>query len=356
MRKAGIVLLLVGCGSSGDRPATVGTVETVEAWSLEGPLLDVVDERIVRISSALRTRNGFVITDLRAGEIHFFDPQGDYRSSFGGTGDGPTEFRSMGIPQLMGDTLLVYDGTRHRLSLLSLDGSLLGHRRVETPFGWGFMGVVDTLLVMFSWPGVSRTPGGHRDSLPLLYYSMDGDSVGAPGGYVGSERYVGPDREWTVLPALWWQSTASAGDLLYVGSTDRSTIDAYGPEGLRFTLDTGIVPRPSTQEDVDRHIEGRVADMPPEGKEVWRSRYRAPDRPEFVPTFRRLRADRVGRVWLQGFESQTWTAYNREGALFKTTMPDGFTPTDMGGDYVLGVWLDDLDVGHLRLYDLVPPR
>jgi hypothetical protein len=173
---------------------------------------------------------------------------------------------------------------------------------------------------------------------------------------VGEEVYVGPGGMWAVDPALAWHSMASVGDLLYVGSTDRSTIDAYGPEGLRFTLDTGILPRPSTQRDVDQYIETILADTPPEMQEDTRSRFSASDRPEFVPTFENLLADRVGRVWVQGFLSQTWTAYNRDGALFTTAMPDRFTPTDIGGAYVLGVWLDDLDVGHIRLYDLVPPR
>ena len=36
--------------------------------------------------------------------------------------------------------------------------------------------------------------------------------------------------------------------------------------------------------------------------------------------------------------------------------PRQFTVNEIGADYVLGVWLDDLDVQHVRMYRLEKPR
>jgi hypothetical protein len=41
--------------------------------------------------------------------------------------------------------------------------------------------------------------------------------------------------------------------------------------------------------------------------------------------------------------------------LGSVALPDRFRPTQIGSDFVLGVWSDDLDVQHVRMYRLDKP-
>jgi hypothetical protein len=42
--------------------------------------------------------------------------------------------------------------------------------------------------------------------------------------------------------------------------------------------------------------------------------------------------------------------------LGNVPMPDRFEPMQVGDNYVLGVWKDDLDVQHVRMYRLEKPK
>ncbi|MFQ5702893.1 MAG: hypothetical protein ACE5HT_02615 [Gemmatimonadales bacterium] len=51
-----------------------------------------------------------------------------------------------------------------------------------------------------------------------------------------------------------------------------------------------------------------------------------------------------------------WTVFDGHGMLLGTTQfPESFRALDIGEDYVLGVWKDDVDLEHVRLYDLKKP-
>ena len=51
-----------------------------------------------------------------------------------------------------------------------------------------------------------------------------------------------------------------------------------------------------------------------------------------------------------------WSVFDTEGVLQGTlSVPTGVTLIDIGDDYVLGMWRNDLDVEHVRLYELVKP-
>ena len=51
-----------------------------------------------------------------------------------------------------------------------------------------------------------------------------------------------------------------------------------------------------------------------------------------------------------------WRVFDRTGRWSGTvTMPARFNPMDIGSDYVLGLWRDEDDVEHVRLYRLMKP-
>jgi hypothetical protein len=71
-----------------------------------------------------------------------------------------------------------------------------------------------------------------------------------------------------------------------------------------------------------------------------------------------VRVDALGNVWLAeprllGTEPGSWIVFDAEGRQLGTVaMPAGFDPYEIGPDYVLGLWKDELDVEHIRLYSL----
>jgi hypothetical protein len=80
--------------------------------------------------------------------------------------------------------------------------------------------------------------------------------------------------------------------------------------------------------------------------------------PREPPGYRTARAARTGELWVQEGAGSTsdGTAWTRIAADGRPTaaieLPARFTPLDISGDDVLGVWLDDSDVNFVRAYRL----
>jgi hypothetical protein len=55
-------------------------------------------------------------------------------------------------------------------------------------------------------------------------------------------------------------------------------------------------------------------------------------------------------------EPGRWTVFDPEGRMLGTVAtPARFRVFSIGTDYVLGVWRDDMDVEHVRLFTLEKP-
>lgn len=51
-----------------------------------------------------------------------------------------------------------------------------------------------------------------------------------------------------------------------------------------------------------------------------------------------------------------WDVFDPEGRwLGGIAMPVGLEVTEIGEDYILGIWKDDLDVAYVRMYELIKP-
>ena len=77
------------------------------------------------------------------------------------------------------------------------------------------------------------------------------------------------------------------------------------------------------------------------------------------PSMRSLILDRDGNIWVMeydrpGVDDVRWSVFDPSGVMLGTVdFPDGFVLLDVGRDYVLGHWTDELDVEHVQLYDLM---
>jgi hypothetical protein len=83
-----------------------------------------------------------------------------------------------------------------------------------------------------------------------------------------------------------------------------------------------------------------------------------------LPAFQTLRVDSEGNLWvehtrlskypereLDATEQQTWTVFDSGGVVIgDVTTPAGLAISQIGKDWILGVWKDDDGVEHVRLH------
>ena len=80
--------------------------------------------------------------------------------------------------------------------------------------------------------------------------------------------------------------------------------------------------------------------------------------PDFLPPYEQLLIDADGNLWVTDFRTDRthdsrWKIFSREGGFLGTLiMPSGFDLYQVGRDFVLGRWLDELGVEHMRSYRL----
>ena len=83
--------------------------------------------------------------------------------------------------------------------------------------------------------------------------------------------------------------------------------------------------------------------------------------PSTLPAYETLHIDRTGHLWVERFEvpgapERTWSVFADDGAwLGDVKFPDRFSPLEIGDDYVLGRFGDELDVEHIQVWELVKP-
>jgi hypothetical protein len=353
-----------------------------EAWALSAePTVDigVVDGareyQLSRVTDALRLESGQIaLANGGSQEIRFFDRSGKYLHSVGGEGGGPGEFQALSwIRASRGDTLVAYDGRQRRLSTFDPQGTFVGSTTLELTAEKGYLSPAGqfadgTLFVqlgqVFSPGEVKR--GVVRDSASYLRYSSAGALLNPVIRLRGSEAFVESDeKSLSVSSLIFGRSSLHAlvGNQVFAADNDTYEIGLYGMDGkLMELIRRRAEPRPVTRTDFDavrqEHTEGM--DNPSLAKRFTDMMEKMPV-PSTLPAFANLEVDSEGNLWVQEYpapaaEGTEWTVFEPDGRMLgAVSMPDRFRPTRIGSDFVLGIWKDDLDVEHLRMYRLEKP-
>ena len=117
-------------------------------------------------------------------------------------------------------------------------------------------------------------------------------------------------------------------------------------------MDDALIER-ATAEDLE--------DADDDRRQAIRRRWENVPIPPTLPAYEDMLVDRVGNLWVQHFEvpgapERTWSVFDGGGVwLGDTVFPDRFRPLEIGDDYVLGRFGDDLDVEHIQIWELVKP-
>jgi hypothetical protein len=390
-----MVLILGGCGGDPSAPsvivrdsANVVIVENLgpewraeERWRLSSDpvvkigVLDGTEEyKFFRACSGLKLDDGrIVVANGGTGELRFFDPVGGFLEAVGRTGDGPSEFRDLQwVWRLRGDSLLAYDFFPGRLSLFDPQGRYVSMLQVVSPDGRQVfvLGPLEdgSLVVQGApvWATAGVREGVFQDSVPVYRYSREGEVVDRLGVFPFTEGFrVETEAGWRMASLPFPRSpvrTAGQSEFVF-GPAEEYELQIYAPSGeLRRVVRVPEPRRPVTDEDVERFRERRLEALQEgEGGEATARLLRSLPVPEFMPPYERVLIDRVGYVWVAGYratsdEPQIWRIFEPEGRyLGELKFPNELEVFEIGDDYLLGRWVDELEVEYVHLYELEKP-
>jgi hypothetical protein len=144
-----------------------------------------------------------------------------------------------------------------------------------------------------------------------------------------------------------------------VGETERRQIEALDYAGKIVTLIRwGNDPVPVTADDRNQ-FESYSLDRARANRQAHVRRWLdVISYPEAKPTFKELTTDRSGRLLVrnwEAFDSETvnWLVFETDGHLTThLTVPSDLELLEIGSDYVIGIWKDELDVEFVKVYGL----
>jgi hypothetical protein len=391
---ATLVFWCAGCGSvqKGSGGSTVrdsAGITIVEnqaalleegAWSLsDDPILQIggVDSEpeyeFWEVTQVLLNSAGRILVANRGThQVRFYDADGTFLSAFGTEGEGPGEFRGFsGVYLTAGDSILVYDGGLGRVSLFDPAGSFAGQTTLpsrEIGFPVGVRGALPGRRLILSGGGArSFASGGDtqivQDSLWYMVGEWGLPRVDTIGRLANDDRYIISTNLFVGIaepPFARRASTAVHGEGIFYGIGDEYEVRVYGPDGHpRRLIRRTLSPPALTQDLIDRFVYPPV----PPGEEPfppwWAEEADRFDFPPAIPFFDRLLTDSEGHLWVRRVTwpeegAVAWDIFDPSG-IFLTSLltPSGLEVHDIGADYILGVWKDELEVEYVRMYALV---
>lgn len=317
-----------------------------------------------------------VVLDRSSCELRFFDTAGVFLERTGGRGDGPGEFRQYCalVPSPDVDSLLAYDSGR--LSVFDDRGRFI--RRVNLLWPGRMphvMGVADGVAGVRA--GVFHIPPVGDLSFPPepVDYGMleleSGRIVWEEEGFQGKRTFsFEGGAGLSVLPFPFDMDPAAimGRDGLHVtlGENQGPQIRRYGAAGLsRIIRLAEPVPGAPSMEDVHSLVEFEFEpyDMPDSIREMVfqdrSGRYGDLPLPEILPVFSRLLIDDAGWLWAELYRFRVgapvrWLVFSPNGeGVGSVDMPPDLHVWQIGRDFVLGVWEDELGVDYVRRHALI---
>lgn len=341
-------------------PSSIRLVEV--RWRVsQDPVVDIgggsgADSDLFRVTGALRLDDGRIVVIDGGQRLMFFDQRGVWVQTVGRRGGGPGEFQGLEwIDVLQPDSLVVYDARLARASVFTEEGTFQRTISPSAPPGRSaspaFFGVLaDGSFLARSRLRAAPLRGGAglvRPNLMITHHDRSGAFL--------DSLFVVPGDEIAVIQGVLAQSPyarrtqfAVGPAEFYVATSDEFKITAYRPNGrVVRTVTRPYRAIPVTQADVR-------AVTPAGGLEI--------PAPSTFPVISSLLVDDAGRLWVNPFKKRSgdevavWSVFGASGELVADAeMPSRFSPTHIGDDLVVGVWLDSLDVEHVQVRTLLRP-
>lgn len=346
-----------------------------ERWVVDSiPLLQVGERQaggaydLFQVGAALRLKGGgLVMANGGSRELRFFDARGGHLRSVGGRGAGPGEFQNLTwLRRYRGDSLLAYDSRLRRLTVFDADGSFgrvlaLGSRDgVQLPLGALEDGSIVGLRVT---PPQGDLTGIIRRAEILYRLSPAGEVLDSLSSFAGREMFAnrrGGDLAFVPIPHARFTSYATHEAVIFAGTNDTYEIMVLSASGdLEMRLRRPVDPEPATAADGNALIEYQLSQI---DDSTLRERQRRVldglPTADAKPAYAGILADRAGYLWVQRYDAlseapPTYDVFSPAGAWHTTVvLPTGVRPLDIGQDYLVAHWTDDLGVEYIRVLRL----
>ena len=358
----------------------------VDAWALsQQPLVDIggqegdPDYELYRVTDAVRLPGGrIVIGNSGTNQIRLYDESGTHLSDVGGQGEGPGEFAFISwVSKYRGDSIAAYDMRLMRVSVFDGDGHFarsIPVRGMEEGGRGEAYGVFDDGSALVG--AVTLRPpddgsDGYRNEEPLYRVSAEGETGGSLHASPGDEMFrynAGGTAARSLVffgAPMFGKSTTYAlhGNRFFVASNDNYEISVHGPDGaVQSIVRRQHDPIEVTDADVQALKEEQLGDnIPPGMRGPMTDVLDATPIRETMPAYDSVFVDQVGNIWAEvyrrpGETLRQWTVFDTQGVLLGTLpMPDRLVILDVGDNYVLGKWTDELDIEHVQMYELIKP-
>jgi hypothetical protein len=349
-----------------------------EGWTFDPePLLDLTlsgtgePHEFYRVVGAIRLDDGSIaVADAGSSEVRFFAPTGTFLSSVGREGEGPGEFQRLtSVHRFRGDSLAVFDHWARRVTVISPDWEASRVISLQLPFLWKLRPLGDSrLLTMLSWPSVLVEEGEAglvRMPVPVVRFSLSGEVIDTVAMAAGSEEVrIATEHGFASARPLFGKNSHLVvhQGRFYLGSADQMEYRIFAPDGK-----LGRIVRVTDYDLALSHDELQAERNAILGENPSARRRRHVDAlpvPRTKPAYSELLVDTEGCVWaaehigeMRGFlgiEPKKWEVFSADGEwLGSVRSPPRFTMFEIGTDYVLGNFRDDLDVEHVQVLRLV---
>lgn len=352
-----------------------------DGWRVESaPVLDLSasgsgpNHEFFRVRGMRRLSDGsLAVANAGSNEVRLYSADGSHIASLGGEGDGPGEFRAIVGFDNAGDSLIVLDASG-RLTFFAPDRTLLGTFSVPLPSGViaesnavahlanGEIVVETRTRFMFGYEGESailRQPGG------LFRVDAAGESVDSIGVTAGNEVFMHVNSGGGAFagPPLFGRDAfvdTHAGRILLGDAVDMQVEELTAEGVLARILRIPGYPLELSVDAFEREREARLPEDATEGGPMNLEFFQDMPVPDRRPAYADMKVDPAGAVWLRPFLApnegggpETWQVLGPDGAwLGGVELPADFSVMEIGMDFVLGVYRDELDVEHPRVLRL----
>lgn len=348
-----------------------------ETWSLsEEPVLSIgavdgpEEYLLYRSSSAIRLEDGrIVVSHGGSQELRFYDSQGRYLDASGTDGEGPGEFRSVGFIWRLGqDSLAVLDYRLLRVSFFDTNGvfgrsTRIGEGGHDLPFPFGMFSD-GTFLALTSSADDGEYEadlGSIRDMVEHRLYNRDGILLRPLVTLPGNELYRAVQADGsgvTTRPHHGLRSwTLTGADTWFYGGSEAYEIQEWSREGELLRIIRLVREPRAMPPEVVADWEARLQGMNPRAKAFWTPI----PLPDLFPAYEQIIQDRAGNLWVAEYpvleEPPLWQVFTPDGHwLGSVATPPGGRISEIGSNYVLGTWKDEMDIETVRMYSLEKPE
>ncbi|MDE2781706.1 MAG: 6-bladed beta-propeller [Gemmatimonadota bacterium] len=316
------------------------------------------------VSQAFRMDGGtIVVVDRLANQLSLFDAAGVFIRNLGGRGEGPGEFQFLQYAWASGDTIWASDGLLSRISVFDRSGEVLETIPVEIAPGMGSVAAatqfVDGAILVSNAPsGGSNLGTGdviEGRVWTLSRYSAGGRFMNAISGLRGSSKWEHGIQG--LSPGMYLPFSvgtpvyAGGNDHIYAGRGNEADIGRRHHDGtLSHLIRWAAAERPISDQDRRRFREANSAAPRYVEPTAWARYLREVPFPERIPVYRRLILDAERNLWAERYRAPwegqpSWYVFDEQGKwLGEVATPRGLHVFEIGTDYVLGRYLDELDV------------